>query len=256
VAALVMPAPAEVVDGLFARELELAAEWEALGEEIATGTAAAGALALDDSPALAAETARLAELHTRRGVVAAALQEARRRRVEASRAHQAARAAELRAAAAEKRQEAEERGVLTRQLLDQLEAHEGARYGPVQPLRNPGDDIIVRVPRTQELREQAEQLEAQAREAEREGVLARGQASGATVAELWERVRALGAWQLGPSYPGLREWADSVEPQRAHAVAREARRPPDYQRPVVYELTWRDGQVDPARSGVRVQGGD
>lgn len=241
---------ASTVEELYQREQELAEEHAALGKEVRTLTSDAGALLLDQPQVLAGTTKRLQEVQTRSQLVLSAIAEVRKRRTLAIQAEYAARAAAKRAEAEAKRTEAETMLVRTRELLQALLEHEGARYVPYTPPRlvqgtSYGSDGMgaFTIPRSTLLRNQADELEQQARAVEHEKVPDGGELHTATLESLLRQVRALGAYRLSPSGPDLAAWIAAGTPTQKPWPAR---------RIIItaYNLTWRRGVIDTTRSTI------
>lgn len=264
------PAPADPVEAaraeverLFAVEQEWSAKRIAAAAQVAEAERSAGAAALDGSDA-GRVAGRIAGLRAELDVADHAIAEARARRETAVRAVWAAEAGLLRTRAATLRAEAAEREVRTRQLLDALAEHEGVEYAPVRPIAPPvmrGADgapvggvltVFVPMPRTALLREEADGLERAAAARSAQQVARAGQVVAQDPDQLRADLATLGPMQLAPVAHAVEAWlAAGLERDRE----RRARLAPGpgyvgYRAPLVLQLVWRDGAIDPDRSRI------
>lgn len=176
----------------------------------------------------------------------------------------AAEAQVLRQRAATLRKEADEREPRARKLLEALQEFEGCSYAPAQPpmAELSGQGVtggvltVIRIPtpRTTLLRQEAAQLEAQAKQLEERRVQDAGHVSAVGADELVAQVLA-DPLVLGPSLIALHEWID--EASTAELARRERIHPGQagYVEPgteIAFSVSWQHGQLDQrqCRAGV------
>jgi hypothetical protein len=249
--------------------------WDALqskSREVASRGAAAGDALVDaalrgTAPGMSQAAEGIAHLQAELVVLSEALDAARIRHQAAIPAVGRAQAVGMRIEAAARRAEAEEREVLTLQLLAQLREHEGVVYVPARAMPSDGlvggerkggalQVFVVNLPRTALLRDEADALEQTAGNIERQEVHQAGQVVGLTVDDLVNAMFA-NPMVIGPRPVDIAAWtieAEKRERQRrirlAHGGA-EAMGYAEPDGPVEFLLTWRQGAIDQRESGAR-----
>lgn len=140
---------------------------ETLREEVATAEASIGSEALASGD-LEAAADRLAILRGQSHAASETVKAAEAQLAEAKQERSLAEARDLRTEAAKLEKQAESHAAKTRELLDALEAHEGGRYTPEQPSPGTASNLPFWVPRTEQLRAQAENANGKADRLERQ----------------------------------------------------------------------------------------
>lgn len=244
-------------------ELELAARRDALAAGLPVLEASAGSdvLAGGDAAAIAS---RIAAARVELDVLDRAIETERQRRVDAIGVTFQHEAGALYAAAAAKRSEARARAGKTALLLLQLEAHEGVPYAPVLPDRPAITDpaglaggalaiVTRRLPLTEYLDMEADDLERQAEATSSRPVVRHGRAEADDVEALISEATS-DPMRIGPTVAAIRAWAAGAEATLAAEIAQAGRRgAPEARawgagRPVRLTLYWGDGAIDAASS--------
>lgn len=219
--------------------------------------ARAAILAADERLATAAlaggeplDTAALTAAQARERAAGSATDAAREQRDAAIRDLFKAQAADRRVEADRLRAEAEKRQARTDKLLAELEAHEGIPYGPGIVAHHALDARpVFGRPLTARMRFEADDLERQAVELERQTPSRSGSAAGGTVAEVLEAAGA-DQFQIAPRLDVLEEKAkELLDAERA----RRSRLLPHYANYVApdavlhLEIVWQDGALVESR---------
>jgi hypothetical protein len=189
------------------------------------------------------------ERDTRRAVGAS-----RDQRRDAIRAVYRAEAAERRARAAVLRTEADERQAKVDRLLDELQEWQGVRYAPPEGHPGgPGSPRLMRVPKTEALRVEADALDAEAAAWQDRQPVDGGQEFADDAEALVERACYANPMAIGPTEEAVRKWAaETVD----HEGTRRRRFKPDMARylqpdaPIHLRLQWAQGDVVATQSGV------
>lgn len=251
------------VEQLFAAELQLSQRAMDLTAELETAEAAAGEATLQaalgtkgDGKAVSRVAAIRAEIDATEHAIVAA----RTRRAAAIPSVFRAEAAVVREQAAPLQAEIDERQARTDELLAALYEHEGVVFVPDRPdselvrtqVRN-GATVTFAVPKTDGLRAEVATIEHQAQQIDARGVERSGHLTASSRDDLMARLCAWDPLKIAPELSAALTWFDQA------ARAEQSRRvsspssmhgllAPDA--PVVAELVWRDGVIDPTRSRV------
>jgi hypothetical protein len=199
------------------------------------------------SKALASQLAKMrSEIETIDSTIAAA----RRRRLEVIPSVTACEAEQLRRQAVELRRAADEREPKTAELLDALQSWEGCEYAPKAPTRSGPyggqvggalNMVVVSVPRTLQLRQQADMLDRQALEAERRQPVTSGTATADNLQDLEASIFA-DPMRLGPPMSEVETWLARVTETALDRLRRRVLGSEEAPR-FTYTVTWRTGAI-------------
>lgn len=201
-----------------------------------------------------AEAVRLLRLQYREQDARQALVTAREQRRAAILAAHRAEAEERRARAAVLRAEADERQAKVDKLLDELQEWQGVRYAPPEGHPGgPGSPRVMRLPKTEALRVEANALDAEADAWQDRQPVDGGQEFADDAEALVERACYANPMTVGPTEEAVRKWAaETVD----HEGTRRRRFKPDMARylqpdaPIHLRLQWAHGDVVATQSGV------
>jgi hypothetical protein len=138
-------------------------------------------------------------------------------------------------------------------LLEALQAHDDCEYGPLKPVAgaNFGREVLVRRPRHERLRQDAEQLRAQARDLRKREPSRAGSVSATNLEELIDKAFAIGM-RVSPTVDAIAQWAEKAVTDEKRRRARLINTADGFvaaDAPLRLYMEWHDGIIDQATSG-------